>query len=225
MGNRLPTTLMGRVKAELRLKLFLLAALNVIVWTPYITLQHIHFFQPAEMPLTRIDRVIPFIPTAAWVYFSIYALMPIGPFLMNNREQICRYSRGVVAISAFAAVIFFFWPTICPRPSAPAAGPLYRALISIDEPFHAFPSLHAAFAVYSCLCVIEVGRALGWTSRFQIGFIAWTGLILLATLATRQHVLADIAAGSALGFVAYQFFLRQSVSIKTAGQAQFSHES
>jgi hypothetical protein len=216
--------LIRRIKTELRLKIFLLVALNVIVWTPYITLQRIHFFQATEMPLTFVDRAIPFIPVAVWIYLSIYALMPIGPFLMNNREQICRYSFGVVAISAFAVVIFFFWPTICSRPMALAGDPLYRALISIDSPYHAFPSLHAAFAVYSCLCVIDVGRALGWTRRYEIGVVAWATLILVATLLTRQHVLVDIAAGSALGFAAYQICVRKSVSIETVGKAQFSHE-
>jgi hypothetical protein len=225
MKSDLPATLIDRLKSELRLKLLLLVALNVIVWTPYITLQRIHFFQPTVMPLTFADRAIPFMPRAVWIYFSIYALMPIGPFLMNNREQLFRYSKGVVGITAFAAVIFLFWPTICLRPPAPGADPLYRALVSIDQPFHAFPSLHAAFAVYSCLCVIHVGRAVGWSDRFEVGFVAWTALILLATLATRQHVLADIVGGGALGFAAYQICLRKSAPTETAGQAQFSHET
>ncbi len=224
MNSDLQNGLIDRIKSELRLKLVLLVALNVIVWTPYITLQRIHFFQPMEMPLTFADRAIPFIPTAVWIYFSIYALMPIGPFLMNNRGQICRYSFGVVAINAFAAVIFFFWPTICARPVALVGDPLYRALILIDRPYHAFPSLHAAFAVYSCLCAIDVGRALGWTKRYETGVVVWTALILVATLLTRQHVLVDIAAGSALGFAAYQICVRKSVSIETVGKAKFIHE-
>lgn len=225
MNSGLRETLIARFKSEFRLKLFLLVALNLIVWTPYITLQRIHFFEPTEMPLIFLDRAIPFIPSAVWIYFSIYALMPIGPFLMNSREQIFRYSFGVVAISAFAALVFFFWPTICLRPSVPAADPLYRALISIDRPFHAFPSLHAAFAVFSCLCVVEVGRGLGWTNSSQIGFTIWTALILLATLATRQHVLVDVAAGSLLGFAAYQICVRKSGSIITRRQPQLSHET
>lgn len=225
MNSRLPESLIGRFKSELRLKLFLLVALNVIVWTPYIMLQRIHFFEPTEMPLSFLDRAVPFIPSAVWIYFSIYALMPIGPFLMNNREHIFRYSFGVVAISAFAAFIFFFWPTICLRPSAPAADPLYRALISIDRPSHAFPSLHAAFAVFSCLCVVEVGRGLGWNRSRQIGFIMWTALILIATLATRQHVLVDVVAGSILGFAAYQICVRKSAPIKTCHPPQLSHET
>lgn len=213
------------MESELRLKLFLLVALNVIVWTPYITLQRIHFFEPTQMPLTFVDRAIPFLPSAVWIYFSIYALMPIGPFLMNDREKIFRYARGVLGISAFAAMIFFFWPTICLRPSVATSDPLYRALVFIDRPFHAFPSLHAAFAVYSHLCVVEVGRDLGWTKKIKLGFLSWTVLILLATLATRQHVLIDIAAGAVLGFASYQFLLRKSASTETCQQPQFSHET
>lgn len=225
MSSNLPAILIGRLKSELRLKLVMLVALNIIVWTPYITLQHIHFFQPTEMPLSFIDRAIPFHPAASWIYFSVYALMPIGPFLMNSREQLFRYSSGIVTITGFATIVFVFWPTICPRPTVPVSEPLYRALIYIDRPSHAFPSLHAAFGIYSCLCAIDVGRPLGWNLSFDRGLITWTALILLATLLTRQHVLVDIAAGSALGFAAYQFFLRKSVSIENASKAQSSHES
>ena len=225
MNSVLPATLIGRLKSELRLKLFLLVVLNVIVWTPYVTLQRIHFFAPTEMPLTFIDRAVPFIPNAVWVYFSIYVLMPIGPFLMHTREQILRYSFGVMAIGAFAAIVFVFWPTICPRPLVTTTDPLYRLLVCIDRPFHAFPSLHAAFAVYSCLCVVDVGRSVGWVNRVHIGFIMWMALILIATIATRQHVILDVVAGSALGFAAYQFCVRNSASIETCRQPQLSHET
>lgn len=224
MNNQQRSKLVVRLKSELRLKLFLLVALNVIVWIPYITLQHFHFFEATVMPLTLVDRSLPFLPSTVWAYLSIYALMPIGPFLMDNRAQIFRYARGVIAIGGIATVLFFFWPTICPRPSGPNGDSLYRALISIDQPFHAFPSLHAAFAVYSCLCVMDVGRATGWSQNCEIIFITWTAVILLATLLTRQHVVVDIIAGSALGFGAYQICLRQNVSLNTAACPQFSHE-
>src|SRR6266436_10144424 len=97
-----PTAMFGRLRSELKLKLILLLALNLWVWLPYQFLQRHHFFNPTEMSAGFCDRLIPFSDQAVWLYLSIYLLMPIGPFLMQNREQLLRYAIGIVFIGAIA---------------------------------------------------------------------------------------------------------------------------
>jgi len=155
------------------------------------------------MPLSFLDRLFPFVDQAVWLYLSIYLLMPIGPYLMNKRREILRYAMGVVVIGIIADLIFFFWPTICPRPETAEPTAAYHALTLIDTPFHAFPSLHAAFAVYSALCAGQVLRDLGARTIWRNAVWLWAFSILIATLLTKQHVIADLAAGAVLGFSAH----------------------
>jgi membrane-associated phospholipid phosphatase len=203
----------GRLQSELALKLILLAVLNLWVYVPYLFLQHHHFFPATNMSASFFDRMIPFSDQTVWLYLSIYLLMPVGPFLMNSRKQIFRYAIGIVLISLLANAIFLFWPTLCPRPIVQGTNTTYQALTTIDNSFHAFPSLHAAFAIYSALSGGLVLREIGSHSFWRISLWLWAVLILYATLATKQHVVADIIAGSALGLVIYACVFKEWISI------------
>lgn len=200
-----------RLLAELPLKLVLLFALNVWVYLPYYYLQRNHFFPATTMPTGPLDRLIPFWSGAVWVYLSIYLLMPIGPFLMSKRKQLLQYAVGIMLIGAIADAFFVFRPTICSRPNPIESSTAYRALIAIDAPFHAFPSLHAAFAVYSAFCASQVLRQINGHPLWSVVPWLWAFLILVATLLTKQHVLADIIAGSALGFGAHFLVFREGI--------------
>jgi membrane-associated phospholipid phosphatase len=201
--NSVAPLIFCRLKSELPLKLTLLVVLNLCVYVPYLFLQRHHFFPATNMSPGFLDRMIPFSDQTTWLYLSIYLLMPIGPFLMNTRLEILRYAAGIFIISLLVNAIFLFWPTYCPRPDATGTRAIYRALVSFDQPYHAFPSLHAAFAVYSACCGGLVFRELHLRWPWRIGLWLWALLILLATLATKQHVIVDIAAGSALALGAY----------------------
>ena len=122
---------------------------------------------------------------------------------MNSRKQLFRYASGIILIAIIAASIFVFWPTAISRPAAPNVPAAYQLLISFDQPFHAIPSLHAAFAIYSALCGIMVSREAGTRKLWPVLLWSWAALILLATLTTKQHLVVDLLSGSALGFAAY----------------------
>ena len=196
----------------------LTVVLNLIVFVPYHYLQQHQFFPTTVMPMSVVDRLIPFVDWTVVIYLSVYLLMPIGPFLMNDRKQIFRYSAGVILMGVMADVAFLFWPTVCLRPAVESTNPIYQSLISIDTPFHAFPSLHAAFAVYSALCGILVFTEMNRHWMWQVGFWFWTLAILLATLTTRQHVLVDLVGGSILAVGAYFIVFRERTSFKDTKQ-------
>jgi hypothetical protein len=192
----------ARLRAWLGLKLLLLVLLSLWVYVPYLYLQKHHFFAVTVMPEGALDHMIPFASGATWLYLSIYLLIPIGPFLMKEHGQILRYATGIVLTGLCADIIFIFWPTVCIRPGILGTNAAYQFLTTIDNSYHAFPSLHAAFAAYSALCGGMMMRELG-RRAVQAGLWLWAGLILYATLATKQHVTADIIAGAALGFGVY----------------------
>ena len=195
--------LVRRLRAELKLKLILTILLTLWVGVPYFLLQGHHFFPAIEMPSSFWDRQIPFSDEGVWIYFSLYLLMPVGPFLMTERRDIARYASGIVMISFIADLVFIFWPTWCPRPDINGTTAAYRMLIAMDHPFHAFPSLHAAFAVFSALCAGRVLHELRSPMLWKGVVWLWAFLILATTLTTKQHMLADIIGGSILGLGAY----------------------
>jgi membrane-associated phospholipid phosphatase len=211
--------ILSRWHAELFLKLVLMVALNLWVYVPYVYLQRHHFFPAIDMPRNGVDRLIPFWDGTTWFYFSIYLLMPIGPFLMNRREQLMRYAGGIVFISLMADAIFLFCPTRCLRPDYTGTNIAYEALIRCDNEYHAFPSLHAAFAVYSVLCSGMVLKELGIRQYWQMVLWCWALLILYATLATKQHVLIDIAVGGLMGMVIYFWVFSKRIFISKGSPA------
>jgi len=56
-------------------------------------------------------------------------------------------------------------------------------------------------------------RELGSRSLWRISLWFWAFSILYATLATKQHVIADIISGSALGFGIYACVFKEWISI------------
>jgi hypothetical protein len=192
-----------RLRSQLPFKFLLMLLLYPAVYGPYHLLQLHHFFTPTELRPYLIDQWIPFNDRFVWIYLSIYLLMPIGPVLMNTREQLFRYAAGVFLISLLADTVFVFHPTICSRPNPIGTGRLYQFLVGIDNPFHGFPSLHAAFALYSGLCARRMLRGFSWGFYMNAALWTWATLILYSTLATKQHMSADIVVGSVLGTMVY----------------------
>ncbi|HEX3716962.1 MAG TPA: phosphatase PAP2 family protein [Verrucomicrobiae bacterium] len=209
-----PTSISNRLRAKLPFKLLLTLLLYPAVYGPYHFLQLHHFFTPTELRPGLVDQWIPFDDRFVWIYLSVYLLMPIGPILMTTREQLRRYAAGILLISLVADTVFVLHPTICPRPNPVGSGRLYQLLVAIDNPFHGFPSLHAAFAIYSALCAERVLRVLGWRSCMSAAAWTWATLILYSTLATKQHTLADIVFGGVLGTLVYFAVFRAPFVLK-----------
>jgi membrane-associated phospholipid phosphatase len=168
----------ARLKAHWRFKLIAGAIIIIAFFIGYFLLLSFHIFPVREMPTTALDRLIAFQPGALPLYLSLYLYIPIAPFLLENKRDLNAYC-----------------PTAIPRPDSAA----YRPLIAIDGPGNACPSLHAAFAVFSAICIDRLARNLGDRGLARGLSWLWCLGILYATLATKQHVAVDMAAGIALG--------------------------
>lgn len=195
--------------ANWQLKAWLSVAMSAAFWTAYLCAQRFPLGTPRPAPSLPVDALIPFLPGTVVLYESLWVLQAIAPWLMQDRRELLVYCRTLGIIMIVALTIFVLWPTASPRPADTAsANALYRALVRVDLDLNAFPSLHAAFTVYSALGCRSLFRRMRGT-RIALGIVwVWMAGILAATLLTKQHTILDVVAGAALGSACHGIYLR-----------------
>lgn len=204
--SRLPRELAEAFRAEWRLKLSLLVLLSLAFCIPYFLLQSAPIAPLRAVPETPIDRWIPFDPRWTWAYQSIYGLIGLPALFAARRSDLLRFANGFLRLSIAGFVVFLFLPTAAPQPVDIPDYAAYRLLRSYDGAVNAMPSLHAALGMHA----IRFGRVLlGRRSPSEARWWsvvagAWLGVILLATLFTKQHWFLDLPAGLAIGWLAFR---------------------
>lgn len=196
----------GRVLSHLPSKIGVLLGLTVGICVPYFWLQRLELFPLRSLPITPLDHSIPFEPGWIWAYVSIALLVPLAPLLATERDDLRRYCWALTLLCLPCFAIFLLFPVAGPRPEvAPHAG-LYSLIASVDRPTNSLPSLHAGLTVLSLLFAHKVlsGALEGpWRAASTLLGAIWGGLILYATLATKQHWLLDLPAGMFLAWGAH----------------------
>jgi membrane-associated phospholipid phosphatase len=112
------------------------------------------------------------------------------------------YVLWMVGLCFGGLVIFYFWPTQVPPLTLDATG--YRGfavLHRIDEASNACPSMHVAVAIFTAVRVDEVLHSTGAPRLLRLLNATWFILIAYSTLAIKQHVTLDVAAGALLGMI------------------------
>ena len=151
------------------------------------------------MPLTRIDGWVGFWPETLPLYFSLWVYLSLVPALMNDAGELLSYAAAAVAMSVIGLGIFLVLPTAVPPTLVDwSQHPGFGFLKSADAVGNACPSLHVAFAVFSGAWMGRLLRLMGagWVMRALN--VLWCLGIVFSTMATRQHVFLDVAAGAAL---------------------------
>jgi membrane-associated phospholipid phosphatase len=193
-------------------KLRLTAVLNVLFWTLYLFLSRHAFLPVHTLPMTFLDRWAGFQPQLwAWVYESNFLLVGVVPWLIDSREELRRYAAGFALLSAICFVVFVIFPVASPRPANLEASSFLIFITRVDGPLNAFPSLHAGSLIYT---LAWARRLCGARMNLWIAvlLLAWTALILFATLATKQHYAIDLLAGGLIGWAADWFASRGPIS-------------
>ncbi len=189
---------LARLRAEWRRKLLLFVVINAAFWGGYQLLSRQSFFPLLQVPVTALDRAVPYQPEFwGWIYLSQFLLTGGLPLLLTTREGIRRYMTSLAVMSLVSFAVFLFLPTQAPRPLEPGAPLSMRFIAFADGPLNAMPSLHAAFLV--CMAGLA-WRMFGLRTLLVTG--VWGTAILYSTLATKQHYVLDLVAGGALGSVA-----------------------
>jgi membrane-associated phospholipid phosphatase len=151
---------------------------------------------------TALDRAIPLVPWTTWFYEPVY----VGIFLVatigfSSRWMFHRALACVAANATVAALGHVLVRAEYPRPVLtppfPDLSVAFLAFVyKIDPPGNVFPSLHVAHA-FTLAFLLGMERP-----RLGAVTLVLAALLAVSTLTTKQHFLADIAAGLVMALVA-----------------------
>lgn len=201
-GSLSTLPLRARLRAHLGPKICVLLGLSLGICIPYFGLQQIERSALHSVPLTAIDRAIPFEPAWTWAYISLALLVPLAPLLSTTTVQLARYAGGLALLCLPCFVIFFLFPVEGPRPALLPDDALYRWIVGVDRPSNSMPSLHAGLTVYSLLHLRRVLDARHHPVIERVGWV-WGLAIVYSTLATRQHWVVDLPVGMLIAWAAH----------------------
>jgi membrane-associated phospholipid phosphatase len=211
-----------RLEALWQSKLVLTLVLATLTQGPYFLIQRFPLWSAHHYAPSSLDRWVGLDPGWVWVYLSVYLLVPIAPWLVTEAADLRRYARGIVWLALIACTIFLLYPIVGPRPDPlPETNALYDFLVRLDRPTNSFPALHVAVPAYSLLfgaSLLPPGQG-GRPGRVAL-VLGWLWLLLVAyaTLATKQHFVADVAGGLALGWLVSRWVAaRSSRSLQREG--------
>lgn len=168
----------------------------------YFYIQRHPMHTPTLMPLTALDARIPFQPQALFAYVSVWIYIGAGPGLQRTFAGFLLYGLWVCALCVAGLAIFHIWPTQVPELMRGATDfPGFAVLYRADNASNACPSMHVAIAMFTAVRIDEVLRSTCSPLSLRMLNAAWFVVIAYSTLAIKQHVVLDVAAGALLGLV------------------------
>jgi membrane-associated phospholipid phosphatase len=190
-----------RLRRRFWLKLIGVSAFMWLFFTAYFHMLRYPVHPVMTMPLTALDRWIPFQPSLLGVYVSLWFYVGVAPGLMLELRPMLLHGLRAAALCGVGLACFYFWPT-----SVPAAAPVdlqqhpaFALLHGVDAAGNACPSLHVATAVFSAFWIDLALRQIHAPGSLRWFNAAWVLAIAYSTLAIKQHVVLDVLAGALLG--------------------------
>lgn len=213
-GSIQEISLSQRLKTLWLLKAIGTTSVITVFFLLYLYLLKNPIFPITEMPLTALDRMIGFQPSALVFYVSLWVYVGLPPALIETRRQLVNYGWAVGTLCLVGLAIFLVWPTAVPPPNIDwDRYPGFGFLKGIDDAGNAFPSLHVATAIYSAIWLERLLRDMGRGAVIRILSWAWCIGIVYSALATKQHVAVDALAGAVLGMTGAALSLQPCVGI------------
>jgi len=177
--------------------------ITAFTWLFFIGYFHVlrHPVYPATlMPLTALDHLISFQPAALFPYLTLWLYIGFAPGLQQTFRHLVVYGLWVSALCVTGLSLFYFWPTTVPPRLMDVSGfPGFALLQGVDAPGNACPSMHVAVAIFSAICLDDVLRQVRAPAALRLLNMAWFVAIAYSTMAIKQHVALDVAAGTLLG--------------------------
>jgi hypothetical protein len=188
-------------------RLFLLKLVGTSAWIWVFFLGYFqllrHPVHPVtQIPLTPLDALIPFQPTMLYPYLSLWLYVGIAPGLMPGLRALLAYGLWAAGLGLAGLGIFYAWPTGVPPLTIDVSDiPGFRMLQGVDATGNACPSMHVAFAMFSAIWLAHLFNRVGAPGALRAINLMWFLAITWSTVAIRQHVVLDAAAGALLGAV------------------------
>jgi membrane-associated phospholipid phosphatase len=189
---------------ERRPKWLLALVATVVHGVLYLLPNHFQIVQVRLLPLTAVDRAVPFWPLTAWIYWSDYALVFVAFQWCRVPGATARFVYALSAVILAGTTIHWLCPTAYPRqlyPLEPGAaesitGFLFAHFRAADTAASCMPSLHVAASYLAAFALLGEDR------RRATWLLVWATAIFASTLTTKQHYLVDGLAGIALAAAA-----------------------
>jgi membrane-associated phospholipid phosphatase len=184
-----------------------LASAFMFLLPMYFVIGQITAAQPHYQPFTWLDRVMPLSPAWIGVYASLYMCAFLLPLVVvRSRELFVQTMKAYIFVMVVSYAFFVVYPTTAPRSGSIAVNSFstwaLQLFYDIDQPYGCFPSLHVAYSFIGALACYRMHRGVGTIAA------AWSVLIALSTVYTKQHFAVDAIAGIVEGFAANALFLR-----------------
>ncbi len=164
----------------------------------YQTAIRVPLYAPFIVQPTALDDAIPLLPWTAAPYLTYFLLMPSFVWLTLRHPQ-----RGALLIAAGLVVIGnltinILVPTEIADPLTAAYAqaldaPLLAQVIAGDMPRAAIPSGHVALPMALAMLAFRARLPGRWL------YVAWTLIMAVSILTTKQHYLPDALGGLAWG--------------------------
>jgi membrane-associated phospholipid phosphatase len=189
-----------RARRYFWLKLIGTSAFTALFFVGYFHLLRFPAYPVLVMPLTALDRLIPFQAPTLFAYLSLWFYIGIAPGLQLTFRELLVYGLWIAALCPSGLAIFYNWPTAVPPLALDVSGFVgFDMLQGIDAAGNACPSMHVAVAIFTAIWIDHVLRQARAPWSLRLVNIAWFAAIAWSTLAIKQHVVLDVAAGALLG--------------------------
>src|SRR5215471_4090939 len=158
---------------------------------------------PREFQFTLDDR-IPYLPGWVWVYsFLYYPVILYVNLLVDSPKAFTHLAMSYLLLLALQMVFFLTFPVVTPTTwrivnrEQTSAERFLAFVRRFDARSNSFPSMHTSVAT---LTALHLSTTVGpWAYAFTL-------LIGLSCLFTKQHYLIDVPAGAVLGLAAFHVY-------------------
>lgn len=174
----------------------------VVFFRAYFHLLHHPARAVFTIPNTTLDQAIAF--SAPWVlpYFSLWLYVNLPGALQSNGHALFWHAWGFFMLCLAGLLFYYFFPTTFEQPPMDwSAMPIGRILQTVDQAGNAFPSMHVAAALFASLWLRRELHRVQAPRYLNVCSALWCAAIIYSTLATKQHVVLDMAAGVVMGAV------------------------
>lgn len=154
---------------------------------------------------SAFDSKIPLIPCSIIIYYGCFLFWVINytNIIRNEPEGTYRFLSAEIIGKIVCFLTYVLFPTAIIRPEVTGTGffsDVIRMMYSIDHPDALFPSMHC---FVSWMCVVGMRDKPCFSKKYRIFSIVMAVLVFIATLTTKQHIVADVLAGIALAELSY----------------------
>lgn len=154
---------------------------------------------------TAFDSHIPLIPCTVIIYYGcfLFWLTNYTNIVRTEPEGTYRFFISEILGKIICFACYVLMPTAMIRPEVTGTGffsDVIRMMYAIDPPDALFPSMHC---FVSWMCVVGLRGKPCFSKKYRIFSIVMAVLVFIATLTTKQHVIADVIFGVILAELVY----------------------